>query len=219
MNDSRRTIALMALNTLALVGLTPRLLAMIGEANAQTPQVPAGSRDQIARHLPNVRFRTQDNRSVRFYDDLVKGKNVLINFMYTECSETCPRTTANLVKVQKQFGERMGRDVFFLSISLTPDRDTPAKLKAYAEEQGCGDGWHFLTGNIDDVDRVRRALGVYDNPDVSQHLGILTYGNEPAGKWGATSTLASADQIAWSVTKRIDPWVAQPWPAASSHQE
>ena len=219
MDDSRRTIGLLALNTLALAGLTPRLLALIGEASAQTPQVPAGSRDQIARHLPNVEFRTQDNRRVKFYDDLVKDKKILINFMYTECSGACPRTTSNLVKVHNKFGDRMGRDVFFLSISLTPDRDTPAKLKAYAEEQGCGDGWYFLNGRMDDVDRVRRSLGVYDNPDVAQHLGILTYGNEPEGKWGATSTLASADQIAWSVTRRIDPFVAQPWPARASSEE
>ena len=220
MDDSRRRIALLAVNGLALGGLAPRLLKLIGEANAQTPAVPAGSRAQIASHLPNVEFRTQHNRRVKFYDDLVKDKKVLINFMYTECSGTCPRTTANLVKVQQMFGERMGRDVFFLSISLTPDRDTPEKLKAYAEEQGCGDGWYFLNGNMDDVDRVRRSLGVYDNnPDVSQHIGILTYGNEPEGKWGATSTLANADQIAWAVTRRIDPWVAQPWPARGSSQE
>ncbi len=219
MDDNRRTIALLALNTLALAGLTPRLLDIISEAGAETPLVPAGSRDEIARHLPNVEFRTQDNQRVRFYDDLVKGKNVLINFMYTECTGTCPRTTSNLVKVHATLGERMGRDVFFLSISLTPDRDTPERLKAYAEEQGCGDGWYFLNGRMDDVDRVRRSLGVYDNADVSQHLGILTYGNEPEGKWGATSTLASAEQIAWSVTRRIDPWVAQPWPARASNQE
>src|SRR5688572_2395678 len=148
MNDSRRTIALMALNTLAVAGLTPRLLAMIGEASAQTPQVPAGSREQIARHLPNVEFRTQDNRRVRFYDDLVKGKKVLINFMYTECSETCPRTTANLVKVQNALGDRVGRDVFFLSITLKPDHDTPERLRTYASEHGCRPGWSFLTGRI-----------------------------------------------------------------------
>jgi protein SCO1 len=219
MNDSRRTFGLLALNGLALAGLAPRLFGLIGEAGAQTPSVPAGSREQIARHLPNVEFRTQDNRRVRFYDDLVKNKKVLINFMYTECSGTCPRTTSNLVKVHKAFGDRMGRDVFFLSVTLTPDRDTPEKLKAYAEEQGCGEGWYFLNGRIDDVDRVRRRLGVYDNADVSQHLGILTYGNEPEGKWGATPTLASADQIVWAVTQRIDPWVAQPWPARASSQE
>jgi protein SCO1/2 len=219
MNDNRRTLTLLAVNALALVGLAPRLLKLIGEANAQTPEVPAGSREEIARRLPNVEFRTQHNRRVKFYDDLVKDKKVLINFMYTECSGTCPRTTANLVKVQKMFGDRMGRDVFFLSVSLTPDRDTPEKLKAYAEEQGCGDGWYFLNGNIDDVDRLRRSLGVYDNADISQHIGILTYGNEREGKWGATSTLASADHIAWTVTRRIDPWVAQPWPARGSSQE
>jgi protein SCO1/2 len=219
MDDNRRTIALLAVNGLALAGLAPRLLSLIGEASAETPVVPADSRDEIARRLPNVEFRTQDNRRVRFYDDLIKGKKVLINFMYTECNGICPRSTSNLVKVQEAFGDRMGRDVFFLSISLTPERDTPEKLKAYAREQGAGDGWYFLTGSIDDVDRVRRALGVYDNADISQHTGILMYGNEPEGKWGATSTLASAEQIAWSVTRRIDPWVVEPWPARASNQE
>jgi protein SCO1/2 len=218
MDESRRRIGLLALNTLPLAGLTPWMVSLFG--GTQVPEVPGtGSRAAVAHHFPNVEFRTQDDRRVRFYDDMVKGKKVLINFMYTECSGTCPRTTSNLVKVQRSFGSRMGRDVFFLSITLTPGRDTPAKLKAYAAEQGCGPGWYFLNGRMDDVDRVRRSLGVYDNPDVTQHLGILTYGNEPEAKWGATSTLAGADQIAWSVTRRIDPWVAQPWPARASNQE
>ena len=218
MNNSRRTIALLAVNGLALIGLAPRLLSLIGDANAQTAEMPGDSRGEIARRLPNVEFRTQDDRRVRFYDDLVKGKKVLINFMYTECSGICPRSTSNLVQVQKMFGDRMGRDVFFLSISLTPERDTPERLKAYAKVQGVGDGWYFLTGSIDDVDRVRRALGVYDNTDLSQHTGILTYGNEAEGKWGATSTLANAEQIAWTVKRRIDPFVAEPWPARASNQ-
>lgn len=77
---------------------------------------------------------------LHYTHDLIKGKKVLINFMYTECGGICPRTTANLVKVQEAFGDRLGRDVVFISISLTPDRDTPARLKAYAAAHGCRDG-------------------------------------------------------------------------------
>lgn len=221
MDESRRSITLIALNTLAVAGLAPALLAR-GDEEAQDPALRAvASRTaRIAQQLPNVQFTDQHNRRVRFYDDLVKGKKVLINFMYTECSETCPRTTANLVRVQEAFGDRVGRDVFFLSITLTPDRDTPDVLKAYAERNGCRDGWSFLTGRLADIDRVRKNLGVYDdNPDIREHVGILTYGNEPEGRWGATGALAGPDSILWSVKNRIDPWVAQPWPARASSQE
>jgi protein SCO1 len=214
MNESRRSFSLLAAGTLAAAGLGPWLVSRSRGPNARSAGMPGTGTpaQQQARYFPNVVFRTQHGRRVRFYDDMIKGKKVLINFMYTECTGTCPRTTANLVKVQEAFGDRLGRDVFFISISLTPERDTPARLKAYAKEQGCRDGWDFLTGQMADVDRVRRKLGVYDNSDITQHIGLLTYGNEPAGKWGATSTLGSSDQIIWAVTNRIDGWQAEPWP-------
>jgi protein SCO1 len=214
MDDSRRRVTLMALNTLPLAALTPWALARFRGPEAPPP---GGSpAEAIARRFPRVTLTTQQGRRVRFYEDLVKGKKVLINFMYTECAESCPRTTANLVAVQKAFGDRVGRDVFFVSITLTPLRDTPARLAAYAKEQGCGPGWHFLTGDMEDINRVRRSLGVYDTADITQHVGIVTYGNETEGKWGATSALAPPDRIAWAVRNRVDGWVAQAWPARTS---
>lgn len=222
MDENRRSLTLIALNTLAVAGLAPSLIARGSETEWSAPAVAgAPSRaERIARQLPNVRFTNQHGRPVKFYDDIVKGKKVLINFMYTECSETCPRTTANLLRVHRAFGDRVGRDVFFVSITLTPERDTPEVLKAYAERNGCGEGWSFLTGTLDDTDRLRKHLGVYDdNPDIREHVGILTFGNEPEGKWGATAALAAPDLIMWSVTNRIDPWVARPWPARASREE
>jgi protein SCO1/2 len=221
MDENRRVFALLALYAAAVGGLATAAGSLFVKRGSDDGAMPGtGTREQQqSRHFPNVAFRTQDGERVRFYDDVVKGKKVLINFMYTECTNTCPRTTANLVKVQEAFGDRVGRDVFFVSISLTPDRDTPAKLKAYAREQGCGEGWTFLTGDMADVDRVRRALGVYDNPDIKQHLGLLTFGNEPEGKWGATNTLGTADHITWVVRNRIDGWTGEPWPTRSSVQE
>src|SRR6266850_2331875 len=101
------------------------------------------ARFDVAGHLPNVTLRTQDGVRVRFYDDLVKGKTVLINFMFTSCTAHCPFTTANLAKVQQALGPYAGRDVFLISISIDPANDVPATLASYAARFGAGPGWTF----------------------------------------------------------------------------
>ena len=167
---------------------------------------------KFRRYFPNVPLRTHDGRSVRFYDDLVKGKKILINFTYTNCEQTCPLTTANLRKVQAMLGDRMGKDIFIVSLSLDPDRDTPETLKMYAEHNGVGPGWILATGSRHDIDSIRRRLGLYDNPDFTQHMGLLTFGNEPEGKWAATYALDKAENIVFNVLRRVDPFKFSPWP-------
>src|SRR5213080_1947542 len=85
----------------------------------------AAAGEPVASRFPNVALRTQDNRAVRFYDDIVKDRLVIISFMFTSCTSQCPRSTANLAKVQDALGDRLGRDVFMASISVDPERDTP----------------------------------------------------------------------------------------------
>jgi protein SCO1/2 len=60
---------------------------------------PQARAERMRRHFPNVALRTHDGRAVRFYDDLVKGRKVIINFTYLNCTSTCPRTTENLRRV------------------------------------------------------------------------------------------------------------------------
>jgi protein SCO1/2 len=219
MTESRRNFSLRGLD---LIPFLPDAMRAELVASARlTADLPGtGSpADQKARYFTDAEFKTQDNRTVRFYTDLLQGKKVLINFMYRECSNTCPRTTANLVAVQRDFGSRVGRDVFFISISLRPDVDTPAALKAYAADHGCGPGWTFLCGAMKDVDVLRRKLGLVDNPDITQHVGLLTFGNEPAARWGTTNALASPEHIAWVVRNRIDGWSAEPWPSRSGKEK
>src|SRR5206468_12670449 len=93
--------------------------------------------------VPNIVLQNQDGRSVRLYDDLVKGHVVMMNFMFTTCRRACPGTTANLVKVQRVLGRRVGRDVVMLSISLDPDHDTPPVLREYARLYGVQPGWQL----------------------------------------------------------------------------
>jgi protein SCO1/2 len=142
------------------------------------------------RHFPNVPLLTQNNQRVRFYDDLVKDKIVMFNFFYVTCTGICPAATANLAKVQALLGGRVGRDIFMYSITLKPREDRPAQLKEYEEMHGIKPGWTLLTGAPDDCELLRRRLGFADvdpviDRDISQHIGLVVYGNERLDSWAA----------------------------------
>src|ERR1041384_7444372 len=146
--------------------------------------------------LPNVVLRTQENKAVRFYDDLIKGKTVVISFMFTSCKGICPMTTANLLKVQKALGDHVGRDVFFYSLTLDPQTDTPEVLHKYARTIGAKPGWTFLTGRPEDLELLRRKLGLYDpdpkgDADKTQHGAVIVYGNDEYGRWSMMPALVS----------------------------
>jgi protein SCO1 len=177
--------------------------------------------EQMRRYFPNVPLQTHDGRSVRFYDDLVKGRKVIINFTFTSCTGTCPRTSSNLARVQEMLGDRIGKDIFLVSISIDPEHDTPERLKTYAESFGARPGWTFATGRREDVDNIRRRLGLWDSPDFTQHMGLLTFGNEPEGKWAATPALDTPKNILYYVLRRVDPfkythWSTEPSSASGS---
>ena len=153
-------------------------------------------------YFPNVALTTHEGKTVRFYDDLLKGKSVAINVIFTSCTDVCPLETANLVQLKKVLGELVGKDVFLYSISIDPERDTPAALKAYAEKFGAGGpGWLFLTGKPDDIKLVTRKLALIrdrDNPTSrdSHHAAILMVGNEPTGQWTRNSAVDNPQFLA-----------------------
>lgn len=135
--------------------------------------------------FPNTELITQDGKKVHFYDDLIKGKIVAIDFIYTSCGYACPLETAKLVQVQQKLGDRVGKDIFFYSISIDPEHDTPKVLKAYMQKYKVGPGWTFLTGNKQQIDLLQKRLGVYTDPRVNAdgHLPHLLLGNESTGQW------------------------------------
>jgi len=150
---------------------------------------PAADNRWGADYFPNVALTTQDGKTVRFYDDLLKGKSVAINVIFTACTDVCPLETANLVQLTKLLGDRVGKDVYFYSISIDPKRDTPPLLKAYAEKFGAGGpGWLFLTGKPEDIKLITKKLALIrdrDNPTSreSHHAAYLMLGIEQSGLW------------------------------------
>src|SRR5215217_5217350 len=153
-------------------------------------------------HFPNVELTTQYGKKVRFYDDLIKGKVVAIDLIYTTCKYNCPLETARLVQRQKLLGDRMGKDVFFYSISIDPEHDTPEVLKAYAEKYHVGPGWLFLTGKAADIKLLSHKLGLDSLPtadDPDGHTPHLLIGNEATGLWMKNSALDNTRFLAMKI--------------------
>ena len=172
-----------------------------------------------ARHLPNIVLTDQNGRSVRFYDDLVKGQVVALNFMFSTCRNACPVSTSNIAEVQRSLAERQAGLVRFLSVSLMPEFDTPRVLADYANAHGAGPGWSFLTGRRDEIEKLRRSVGAYDldpavDQDPTQHTGLLVFGNEATGRWKAISLLSHPVRIRQAIERVMLP-VTQ-WPTGDT---
>lgn len=135
--------------------------------------------------FPNVVLTDQDGRKHKFYDDVIKDKVVALNFIYTKCTDVCPTDTAQMLQVSALLGDRVGKDIFFYSISIDPDNDTPAVLRRYKEMFGIGSNWTFLTGNKDDVALIQRKLGMIGArvPSLKEHNTSLIVGNEKTAQW------------------------------------
>ena len=140
-----------------------------------------------ANYFPNVELVNQDGKSVRFFDDMIKDKVVIINFMYTGCGDTCPLETARLANVQRLLGDSVGKDIFMYSISVDPANDTPEVLKKYSEKFNVGPGWQFMTGKESDITLLRTKLGLYSQADSgldpTDHNINLVLGNQRTGRW------------------------------------
>ncbi|MBL8149861.1 MAG: SCO family protein [Blastocatellia bacterium] len=163
------------------------------------------SRERIRdRYFPNVELTTHEGKKVRFYEDLIKDKIVVFNFMYATCDGVCPGITRNLVKVQRLLGNRVGKDIFMYSITLKPVDDTVEVLADYVKENRVKPGWLFLTGKPEDIELIRRRQGFVDlNPevdkDVSQHTGNVRYGNEPLQFWASSPGLGMPEALVKSI--------------------
>ena len=171
-------------------------------------------REQIRRrYFPDMVLTTHEGKKVRLYEDLIRDKCVVMNFMYATCKGICSPITGNLLRVQSILQDRIGRDIFMYSFTLKPAEDTPAVLKRYAEAHEVGPGWTFLTGHPTDLELLRRKLGFTDpdpvrDADKTNHTGMVRYGNEGLQLWAAFPGMSKAEAIAKSIL-----WVA--WPTAA----
>lgn len=161
-----------------------------------------------ANYFPNVPLVTHDGKTVRFYDDLIKDKKVLVNFIYASCQKACGLSTAKLVQVQTLLGPRVGRDIFIYSITLDPEHDTPEVLKKYAQAYRTGPGWLFLTGKREYIDAVRFKFGERSK-NLDDHHNLIRVGNGATSQWMKLPLFDDLNSLVGEIGKTLDPnWYA-----------
>jgi protein SCO1/2 len=147
-----------------------------------------------AKYFTDVELTNQDGKKVRFYSDVLKGKTVVVNAFFTTCTSVCPPMNRNMEKIQEALGDRIGRDVFLVSITVDPENDTPARMKEYAKKFHAGAGWTFLTGKKENLDWALYKLGQYvENKD--DHTTVFIIGNEPTGLWKKAFGMANVAEL------------------------
>jgi protein SCO1/2 len=206
-------------SAIGIAAVAVLLVARLALIPAQSP--PAASARWGAGYFPNVPLITQDGKTVHFFDDLLKDKIVAIDLIYTRCQFACPLETARLASVQQMLGDRVGRDIFFYSISIDPARDTPKVLKAYAEKYHAGPGWQFLTGRPDDIDLISKKLGLYSDPAASRdgHTPALMIGDVAGGQWMKNSATDNPRFLAIMIGDFLNGWKNHNAAPAKSYAE
>jgi protein SCO1/2 len=194
---SARRWALLGAAALVLCGAALPLAAQGGQQHHQhhPPPEPTGAVSLGSMNIPDATLRDQDGREVRFYSDLVEGRVVAMNFIFTTCTTICPPMGANFSKLQQLMGDRAGRDFEMISVSVDPAVDTPARLKAWAAKFGRREGWTLVTGRKSEVDALLKALKVF-TADKNDHSPILLVGDDARDEWTRAYGLAPPAKVA-----------------------
>jgi len=177
---------------LALLSLTP---AWSQEAKTAPPAAGTAAAESPAhKYFGDVKLVNQDGQEVRLYTDLMQGKTVVINAMFATCTGACPVMSGTMAKIQDHLGDRVGKDVRLISITVDPVNDTPAKLKEYANRFHAKPGWQLLTGSKENVEAALRKLGQWTE-DPSNHQTLFLIGNDRTGLWKKAFALAKPEEV------------------------
>jgi cytochrome oxidase Cu insertion factor (SCO1/SenC/PrrC family) len=143
--------------------------APAANAPASTPLAnPAKKRDPQA-YFTDRQLIDQNGVKQRFYSDVLKGRLVVMNTIFTNCADACPLITEQMTRVRAALGDSFGKDVYFVSISSDPERDSPQAMKKFAQKHKADvPGWVWLTGRKDDIEHILKKLGQWSK-DVESH--------------------------------------------------
>lgn len=174
------------------------------ESDAVTPKNAEPNSSFTSARIRDARISDQNGKQLNFYTDLVKGKTVAINFIFTTCTASCPPLTATFRRVQQSAAER-GLDVHLISVSVDPAVDTPERLRAFASKFNAAPGWTFVTGEKSEIEALLEALGVAVS-DKNDHTPMIMIGNDLVDYWtrayGLSSPTKLTDLLAEAASRR-----------------
>lgn len=160
-------------------------------ASVEAPRAEAPARFEV----PDVEVIDQAGRPRRFYTDLIQGKTVAVNFVFTTCKTVCPPMGANFAKLRRLLSEGAGGEVELISVSIDPGVDTPQRMKEWGAKFGAGPGWTLVTGDRLVVTQLLQALGVY-NGDKIDHSPLVLLGDDRTHAWTRTYGLTPPAKLA-----------------------
>jgi len=143
--------------------------------------------------IPDAQVVDQHGKQLNFYSDLIKGKTVAINFVFTSCTTICPPLTATFRRVQQDAAAR-GLDVKLISVSVDPTTDTPERLRDFADKFKAAPGWTFVTGDKARIDALLQGLGAAVS-NKNDHTPMILIGNDSTGFWTRAYGLTSPTKI------------------------
>lgn len=186
---ARRAVGLALAAVLAILASVPALAA-------DTPAAAAPSSERARGYFGDHVLTDQDGKPHRFYSDLLHGRVVLINVIFTNCPSACPMMTERLKLVRKRLGPQFGEDIHFLSLSVDPARDTTEAMKRFAQRHGVDEpGWRFLVADANVMQALLSRLGQWtDSPE--DHTTLLIAGNAAKAHWAKLRPDASPEHIA-----------------------
>jgi protein SCO1 len=149
---------------------------------------------EVSVRVPDVEVLDETGRRLHFYSDLVRGRTVAINFIFTTCTTICPPMGATFAKVQSLAAARAGADVQLISVSVDPVTDTPERLKAWGAKFKARPGWTFVTGPLPQINELLKALGGFSGRR-EDHSPVVLIGNDATGVWTRANGLASPAKL------------------------
>jgi len=187
--------------TWALLTLVLLIAGSVSAQEPTTPQQPAAPQTQekppennAQKYFTDTVLVNQNGERMRFYTDLMKDKTVIIDTFFATCQASCLPMNRNLAQIQEVLGDRLGKDVNILSISVDPGVDTPTLLKAYSKKLNAKPGWYFLTGDKESIELILKKLGQFVD-DKNDHLNIFLIGNDRTGLWKKAFGLAKSEEL------------------------
>ena len=150
--------------------------------------------DVAAAYFTNLPLITQEGKEIHFFNDLLADRVVVLTGFYVNCTTTSPQENLVLSRLQVLLGDRLGREVGIVSVSVDPKRDTPEKVASYAKVFRPRPGWTFLTGKPENVDWVNYKLGQY-HEDPELHRGNYLLGNLKTGLWKKLNPATKAPEL------------------------
>lgn len=201
MKKLRNRRAFTALAALAMMGallLAGAARAYDSARDASHHQAEMGKAKLANVKLLDLELIDHEGRRARFKSDVIGDRVIVLDNIYTTCTTICPVLTAIMGSVHQKLGERAGKEVSLVSLSVDPVTDTPQRLKAYARRHKVA--WNLWTGQKAAMDQILKGLGIY-TPDFTDHPSSILVGDGKTGTWTRYFGFASPDQIVEKVNE------------------